>query len=219
VRYATLFFDLDDTLYPPGNGLWDAIRDRMNLYMVERMKLPESEVPILRKKYYEAYGTTLRGLQKHHVIDVDDFLDYVHTLPLKEFIRPDPALRSLLLSLPQPKWIFTNADAPHADRVLAELGVADCFAGIVDIRATGFACKPQALAYEKALALAGAIDPQHCVLFDDSTRNLAPARELGLFTILVGTDRPDPSASRSVPSLLGLPGAVPELWPGSEANR
>jgi hypothetical protein len=49
-------------------------------------------------------------------------------------------------------------------------------------------------------------------MMDDSPRNLAPAHELGFFTVLVGRAEPDPAADRSVHSLLELPETVPELW-------
>ncbi len=58
-------------------------------------------------------GTTMRGLQIHHQIDTDDYLAYVHDLPLHDYLYPNPQLRSLLTSLPQRRWIFTNADADY----------------------------------------------------------------------------------------------------------
>jgi FMN phosphatase YigB (HAD superfamily) len=60
--------------------------------------------------------------------------------------------------------------------------------------------------------LAGESDPARCVFFDDSPRNLAPARDLGFFTVLVGATETNPAADRSVASLLELPQALPELW-------
>ena len=35
--FTTLFFDLDDTLYPPSTGVWDAIGDRIDLYIQTRV--------------------------------------------------------------------------------------------------------------------------------------------------------------------------------------
>ena len=118
MAYTDLFFDLDDTLYDSSNGLWEAIRARMNQYMVERLGLPEDEVPEIRRRYFLTYGTTLRGLQKHYRVDADDYLDYVHDLPLREYLQPRDELKMMLLSLTQHRWIFTNADANHARRVL-----------------------------------------------------------------------------------------------------
>jgi len=214
--YSTLFFDLDDTLYPSTSGLWEAIRERMSRYMWERLNLPKEEVPDLRKHYFDTYGTTLRGLQIHHRVDADEYLAYVHDLPLQSYIHPDPGLREMILGLSPRKWIFTNADDQHAQRVLAELDLVGCFNGIIDIRAIQFACKPEIVAYQRAMALAGVVDPTRCVLLDDSPRNLAPAREMGFFTILVGTPDPDPSASLSLSSIIELPSAMPELWNGRQ---
>lgn len=210
--FSTLFFDLDDTLYSNTNGLWGAIRERMNQFITERLGLPLEEVARLRSHYFETYGTTLRGLQTHHNVDAYEFLAYVHDLPLGAYLEADPELRALLLSLPQPKWILTNADANHARRVLGILGVTDCFTGILDIHALNYHCKPQVEAYQQAMTLVGEGDPRRCVLFDDSPRNLAPALELGFTTILVGTCEPNPAACRFLRSLKELPRVMPELW-------
>lgn len=103
--FSTLFFDLDDTLYPSNSGLWDAIRDRMNEFMYERVGLSRGEIPILRRFYFETYGTTLQGLQIHYNVDADEYLAYVHDLPLEQYIRPDPELQLMLISLNRSKWI------------------------------------------------------------------------------------------------------------------
>jgi pyrimidine 5'-nucleotidase len=209
-----LFFDLDDTLYPSGNGLWVAIRERMRRYLIERMGFSQEEVDTLRQEYFVTYGTTLRGLLINYPerTNADDYLAFVHDIPLQKYIQPDPCLRDLLLSLPQRRWIFTNSDERHAHRVLNILGVSNCFDGIIDIRALGFACKPVEEAYHRALALAGETDPRRCILFDDSPRNLAPARALGFCSVLVGPHGLDPSACQAITSLHDLPDVMPELW-------
>ena len=166
----------------------------------------------LQKDYYRRYGTTLRGLQLHHQVDADDFLAYVHDLPLEQYLRPLPELRPFLLSLPQARWIFTNADANHAGRVLAVLGVADCFAGVIDIREMGFECKPNPGAYTRALARAGESDPRRCLMLDDAWRNLAPAQGLGMRTGLVGSRRDGATPDFVLGSVLDLAQVMPELW-------
>lgn len=211
--YTTLLIDLDETLYPATCGLWSDIRDRIRLFMVERLGMPEQEVPEIRRRYYEQYGTTLRGLQIHHQVDSDDYLAFVHDLPLREYMSPNPGLRSLLLSLPQARWIFTNADANHAGRVLAALELEGCFSGIIDIRRLDFNCKPEPEAYRRALAATGESNPRHCVMLDDAPVNLDPARKLGITTVLVNPQvDAHPAAQHIVPSLLSLPIAMPELW-------
>ncbi|MDD2695558.1 MAG: pyrimidine 5'-nucleotidase [Anaerolineales bacterium] len=217
--FDTLLIDLDDTLYERGNGLWEAIRERMSLYMHEVLGFSQEEVPALRRRYFETYGTTLRGLQIHHHVDADEYLAYVHDLPLTRYLQPDPSLRQLLLSLPQSKHIFTNADANHARRVLGVLGVEGCFDSIIDIRALDFFCKPEEEAYLRALRLARVSDRPRCVYLDDAPSNLAPARRLGVFTVLVGKEAPDGSADLSIRSLKTLPQALPELWVDGNGPR
>jgi len=212
MNFSSLYFDLDDTLYPANSGLWDAIRQRMNEYMQRLIDLPITEIVRLRQGYLEEYGTTLRGLQAHYDVDVDEYLDFVHDLPLDKYIQLDPGLRKLLLSLPQRRWIFTNSDANHANRVLNILGINDCFEGIIDIRAIEFACKPDKIAYQRAMAVAADDDPTQCVIFDDALRNLSPARELGFFTVLVGKNGLELSVDQTISSLHELRDRMPELW-------
>jgi putative hydrolase of the HAD superfamily len=212
--FSTLYFDLDDTLYPPSSGLWDAIRHRMNEYMQGLIDLPMDDIVKLRQSYLEKYGTTLRGLQAHYEVDADEYLSFVHDLPLEKYIQPDPALRTVLLSLPQRRWVFTNSDANHSSRVLNILGISDCFEGIIDIRAIDFDCKPDKIAYQKALILTSNVDPAQCVIFDDALRNLTPARELGFFTVLVGKNGREASVDRTISSLHDLKNCIPELWQG-----
>ncbi len=212
MHFKSLYFDLDDTLYPSSSGLWDAIRDRMNIYMQKYIDLPLNEITAIRQGYLERYGTTLRGLQTHYNINAEDYLAFVHDLPLEEYILPDPGLRTILLSLPQKRWIFTNSDHNHAYRVLNILGLAGCFNGIIDIHAVDYACKPDITAYERALQITGDNNPEDCVIFDDSVRNLTPARSLGFYTILVGKNGNEPDVDRALTSLHDLQACMPELW-------
>jgi pyrimidine 5'-nucleotidase len=188
MRFTTIFFDLDDTLYPSNAGLCNAIKNRMNDYMRERMNIPADEIPALREKYYLQYGTTLRGLQKHHQIDVDDYLAYVHDLPLGNYLTPDPAQRSVIASLPTRNLIFTNADIHHAERVLAALNLRDLFSAIVDVNTVAPYCKPMPESFKIALEMAGETDPRSCVIIDDLPRTTRAARQQGLFAILYGVE-------------------------------
>jgi pyrimidine 5'-nucleotidase len=210
--YTALFFDLDDTLYSNTTSLWEAILERMMDFMRERLGIPPDEIPELRKTYFETYGTTLRGLQINYSVDADEYLAYVHDLPLEDYLSPDPSLRALIESLPQAKWIFTNADAHHANRVLEILNLKNCFNGIIDVRALGFLCKPDIRAYQRALWLVNGAVPEHCVLFDDSPRNLEPAFQLGFTTVLVGTNEHHPVANYSLQYLTDLTQVFPKLW-------
>ena len=209
MRFTTLFFDLDDTLYPSSAGLWQAIRERMNIYMCERLGLPEKDVPVLREQYFKMYGTTLRGLQERHNVDKEDFLAFVHDLPLKDYLIPNPTLRDVIASLPTRNLIFTNADDPHARRVLAALELGDLFETVVDINAVAPYCKPMPESFAIAMELANEPDPRKCVMIDDLPRTTRAALNVGMASLLYGCDEPTEDASgvftnwKDLPILLG----------------
>ncbi|HIC92731.1 MAG TPA: pyrimidine 5'-nucleotidase [Anaerolineae bacterium] len=183
LRYA--LFDLDETLYPKDSGLMREIRRRMSLFMEERLGLEPELISRLRRQYYQRYGTTMRGLMIHHGVAPEEFLAYVHDIPLEEYLGPDGALDAVLGKIELEKVIFTNASAEHARRVLGILGVERHFGRIIDVRTLDYVAKPDPLAYRRALDILGA-EGRECLIVDDSLRNLAPAKELGMVTVLVG---------------------------------
>ncbi len=212
MQFSTLFFDLDATLYPASNGLWEQIRLRIYKFMLEEIGIPEAEIPATRDRYWTTYGTTLEGLRIHHQVEPDDYLKFVHDLPLKDFLEPDPVLRGLLETLPQDLWVFTNADHRHAVRVLNELGISDLFSGIVDLLALDFIVKPNRKAYQIALKLTGMTDPKKCVLFDDLIQNLITAKELGFYTSLVGENGSSNQVDILLKSIHDMKEKMPQLW-------
>lgn len=205
MRFTTIFFDLDDTLYPPSSGLWNALKERMNLYMRDRLGIPENDIPALREQYFKMYGTTLRGLQARHNVDAQDFLAFVHDVPLKDYLTPDPIQRRVIASLPTRNLIFTNADVHHARRVLAALELDDLFETIVDINELSPYCKPMPEAFAIAQDLANEPDPRKCVIIDDLPRTTRAALDVGMASILYGADGPTPDASGAFKDWTHLP--------------
>lgn len=201
---TTIFFDLDDTLYPASSGLWQQIKARIGLYMRERLDIPAEQVAALRQRLFEKYGTTLRGLQENYQVDVADFLAFVHDVPVTEYIHPNPLLRQVLQSQPARKFIFTNADAPHARRVLNALQLEDCFEAIIDVVAIDPYCKPMPEAFAIALKAAGESDPGSCVMLDDIPRTTRAARQFGMYAILCGQAEPHPDADATLTDWAGL---------------
>jgi len=191
VTIRAILFDLDDTLYPPSAGVMGQIREMILAYMHTRLELSPEEADALRRRYLHEYGTTMRGLQIHHQIEPDDYLDFVHNIPLRDYIRPNPDLDRALASLPQQKVVFTNASREHALRVLEVLGVSHHFERIVDVRDVDFESKPRLAAYRRICKLLD-LSPEECMLVEDNVRNLRPAKDLGMTTVLVGGAGDDP---------------------------
>jgi putative hydrolase of the HAD superfamily len=211
MKFTTIFFDLDDTLYPSRVGLWSAIKERMTRYMEERLKIPPAEIPALREKYYEQYGTTLRGLQQHHHVDVREYLAYVHDLPLADYLTPNPAQRSIIASLTTRKLIFTNADVHHAERVLTALDLRDLFPVIVDVNDIAPYCKPMPESFGIAMKIAGESDPSRCLMIDDLSRTTRAARQVGMSSILYGSQTEGNDADASFSDWNEFPGILENL--------
>ncbi len=208
---TTLLIDLDDTVYPASNGLWLAIRRQIDLFVAQKLNLPVEEAAILRHSLFSKYSTTLRGLQAMYQVDEEEYLHFVHDVPLGDFLSPDPALKDILQAYPQQKVIFTNADCSHARRVLAALDLEGCFEMIIDLHALQPYCKPMPGAFQTAFDLLG-VDPKQCVLIDDYLSNLVTAKTFGMRTVWVTQKPHDPAADSQIPSLKELPGV---LTPGS----
>jgi putative hydrolase of the HAD superfamily len=207
--FEVIFFDLDETLYPPNAGIWNAIGDRMDQYMVQKLNIPAETVHDVREDLFSTYGTTLRGLRILHHIDEKDFLDYVHDIQVEKYLRPSQPLIDLLSRIKQRKVVFTNADTNHANNVLRSLGIQQCFEQIIDIYSIDPYCKPQPEAMEVALKLANIKNPSDCVLIDDSYRNLVTAHSLGLTTIHVGASSRLDYVDAFISNILDLPDVIP----------
>lgn len=193
----TLLFDLDDTVYSPSTGVWDAIGVRINQFIQDNLNLPPESVSAVRDDLFHNYGTTLRGLQIVYGIDPYKYLNYVHNIPLEDYLQPNPALREVLSQIDARMAIFTNSDQNHALRVLDRLGLTGIFERIIDVMDVAPYCKPQPEAFQQALQILGNPEPSQCVVIDDSLRNVTAARKMGFRTILVGNHNGDPKAADS----------------------
>jgi len=136
-------------------------------------------------QYYTQYGLALAGLVRHHQIDPLDFDRKCDgSLPLEDMIKPNPAIRTLLQDINRSKvrvWALTNANKPHAERVLRILNLQDLIEDIVfcDYSQPDLVAKPSPEFYHRALQRAGINDPTKCFFVDDSRANVEAAKALG----------------------------------------
>lgn len=178
-------FDLDDTLYPPESQFMGLIQQRINAYMVRTVDLPADEAMVVQKAYLREYGTSLAGLMAHYRIDPHDFLAEVHDVPL-DLLQPDPGLRAALERLEGPRIVFTNGSMAHAKRVLEKLELADLFHGLFSLEDAELIPKPDPRTFARMTQRFG-VDPAEAAFFEDTVRNLPPAKAIGMTTVLVGS--------------------------------
>ena len=189
---TTWLFDLDDTLYPAESGLMAEIARRMTDFVVRATGLPRDEAYRLQKDYLAEHGATLLGLMRNHGVDPEAFADAYLDIEL-DALSHDLELVAAIGALPGRRLVFTNADARHAERVLAHLGLAELFHEVFHIASFDYTPKPDPRVFARMCAEHGLVAPETC-FFEDSERNLKPAAELGMTTVLVGPHALDSAA-------------------------
>ncbi len=176
-------FDLDNTLYPASAQLFAQIDVRMGGFIERLLGVDAVEARRVQKELFHSHGMTLPGLMARHQVDPHDFLAHVHDVDI-DVVAPHPELAALIGRLPGRKFVFTNADAPYAEKVLARLGLSDSFDALHDIHALGYVPKPQAPAYAHLCGAHG-IDPNRALFVEDMARNLVPAKAIGMTTVWI----------------------------------
>jgi len=177
-------FDLDNTLYPPESQFLKQVEQRINAYVVRTSGLPSAEALTVQRGYLHDYGTSLAGLMLHYEIDPHDFLAEVHDVPL-DVLTPDPGLHAALERLQGPRLIFTNGSIGHARRVMERLELTPFFDGVFALEDADLIPKPDPRTFQKMLTRFG-VDPATACFFEDTPKNLEPARDIGMTTVLVG---------------------------------
>jgi putative hydrolase of the HAD superfamily len=182
----TWICDLDNTLYDPAHTIMDQIRERIAAYVRDYFVVDEATSHRIRYDYWKKYGTTLGGLMAEHGVDPRAYLDFVHDVDMTPLGRCD-RLHAGLSALPGRRLIFTNADAPYAERILAARGLDAMFEAVFDIHAMAHRPKPAPESYA-ALCKAFDIVPERALFIEDSAHNLEPAKALGMTTVWVNRE-------------------------------
>ncbi len=180
-------FDVDYTLYGPDASLFEQVVPRITSFVSKSLQLPLDEARDVQRKYYTAYGSTMRGMARHHGVDPHEFSDFVHDIDYG-VLTENQRLKQQIAALPGKKYIFTNATMKHANDVLNGLGLSQSdFDGAFDVEMADWTPKPDRLPYDRLCATFD-ISADQAVFFEDTAKNLETARELGWGTVWIKSD-------------------------------
>lgn len=188
-----LLLDLDETLYPRGNGVLARTDACITAWVAARLGLAHEEATRLREELWRAHGTTLRGLVVRYDVEPGDYLQRVYRSDLSDLLRPDPALRALLERLPGRKAVLTNAPRHHARSVIELLAIGDAFEDVIALEDLALVPKPAPEAYARALARMG-VAAERCTFVDDTLANAAAGAAAGLRSVWLA-----PTGTRNAP--------------------
>lgn len=183
-----ILIDVDNTLYPRSEGIFDVIDAKIHKYMKDLLNLNDEQIEKLRISYFSQYGSSLAGLIKDYNIDPEHFLKYVHDVDIKSKLKPNKQLKEKLHAIDAVKIAFTNAPMEHAQSVLESLGVIDQFIEIFDIYRANFIGKPNMLPYKTIIKQSKA---DKYAMVDDQKINLLTAKQLNISTILISEEKFD----------------------------
>lgn len=187
----TWIFDMDYVLYPPETGMLDQVYDKFGVFMANKLDWPFDRAMAQHKVYKDEYGDAFIGWSKHLGVDVNAEWQK-HSMTLLDFSvlkRCEQTLHNLE-SLEGRKIIFTNGPCEYANRVLKEIGLDNVFEAISTVTNRGIKRKPEQNAYDHLLNTFG-LTPKSCIFVEDTEKNLKPAKEMGMTTVLINVPNVD----------------------------
>lgn len=211
VDITTVFFDLGDTLYR-NKALERQYPHQLSVLVSEERRIGITEAENLIKQKEKELEAKLKHVTKVSVMEALGFnRGQVHDafcrVDPSQYLAPDPLLRQLLEDLREKYELgmITNFRRIQVEKTLAVLRVDPSYFRVIVGEEDVKEIKPSHEPFLKAIQLVGK-EPEHCVYVADSaSKDLMPAKEVGMRTILVSTDEKRyPFVDAQIPDVLQL---------------
>jgi len=202
-------FDLDNTLHDARPRIFPSMHEQINAYLKTRFGVDQAGADAMRQSFWRRYGTTLKGLMRHHGEDPRRFLRETHVFPeLADMVVHENALKHALARLGGTKLVFSNAPRHYVEEVLRAIGVGRFFDAVYTIEDARYRGKPELHGFHMLLRKHH-LDPHCCAFVDDALDNLRAAHRLGMSTVWVSrVQRRVPYVDLRVASVTQLPRLV-----------
>lgn len=185
---TTWIFDMDETLYPVGVGYLEDIVERFPHHVVKHYDMTlvqfHARVDILKKEVHDPMAALKQELDfKQHLWDEDCRINNRYDL-LPYCEKSDKLIEKLVGR----KILFTNASEDQVNAVMPYLKLGHHFDHTCANDKRGMRPKPMPEVYHELVERLG-VNPQECAMIEDGAKNLIPAHEMGMTTVLV--NRPE----------------------------
>lgn len=186
-------FDMDDVLYPHGAFLTgDDFWEVFNTFAAEQNDMPYDEAAAITERMRQNKANDLiRAWADYAKFDLQGFTNRLDAVEIAQKMQPCTRTLALLQNLKGRRVVFTNAHTTHAERILAHLQMAEMFEAVSDYMTRGHRLKPEPAIYHELVSELN-LNPSRCVMIEDTAKNLVPAHDLGMTTVLI---HPAPEAA------------------------
>jgi len=185
-----VLFDLDGTLYTSAEYS-DRLEYEIVRYVSSRLQLPERDCKRLLSERRQSLGTLTRTLASLHMGREDFFREMAERMEPSQYLKRDPRIRAMLRTLREHGFslaLVSNSGRPLVIKILEALGLdGELFDTIVT--SSEAEPKPSHASFQMAMHKLGCVPDHTAYVGDRIESELRPAHELGIRTILIGSER------------------------------
>lgn len=206
-------FDLDGTLYPRTNPLYQSMSARIRQWFQEQLRIHSEDMD----EYYEwlkrTYPSPFDAIEQFGLSVASYHAEVFGELDPELSLNEDIDLCESLKQLPGQKFLVTQSSREHAERVLKVLNVCQCFSEIY-VYGLNWHSRRKIDAYEMIRQRNGWTPAQVCIIGDNLIVDLHDAHTIGYSCVAVSDcstiGNPSVQSIREIPTLLGFSEGNPE---------
>ena len=185
-----ILFDLDGTLYTSAEYS-DRLESEILQYVSWKLRMPECECRQLLKDRRKRLGTLTRTLASLNIDREQFFRDIAERLEPSQYLKAEAQVRLMLGELRRMGFklaLVSNSGRPLALKVLSAIGLhTEVFDTVVT--SSDAEPKPSHASFKLAMKSLGCAAGNTVYVGDRVDSELRPAHELGIRTILIGSER------------------------------
>ena len=179
-----LVFDLDATLYYVGDEIEKLCDIEVCQYFVDKLGIDTNRAQQLLKELRQRYYYEAKGVDEEFSFPKHEFMERACDVDVS-IIPADSELADILKSIPNPKYILTDSTNNHVLATLNQLRIDIAnFISVFDAHDMQYTFKHTPKGYQMFLQKF-ALNPNECIMFEDSINNLRVAKDLGFTTVFI----------------------------------